>query len=82
MSYIVGVPQDGGTSERGEKNMNEKTATAIADLLGGEAKAVNSGGGVFIVELRDFATCLCLGNGGWWIEDEGGEHLIDGENLD
>jgi hypothetical protein len=62
--------------------MNEKTATEVANLIGGEAKAVNSGGNVFIVEMRDFATALCLGTGGWWIEDAEGNHLVDGENLD
>jgi len=62
--------------------MNEKTAKMVAGLVGGNA--VNSGGNVFIVEVHNSATetTLCLGNGGWWIEDEKGEHILDGENLD
>jgi hypothetical protein len=61
--------------------MNEKTATEVANLVGG--RAVNSGGNIFIVEIDNPGlTALCLGNGGWWIEDAEGNHLVDGENLD
>jgi len=61
--------------------MNEKTATMVAGWVGGNA--VNSGGNVFIVEVDNPGlTKLCLGNGGWWIEDSHGEHIVDGENLD
>jgi predicted Zn-dependent protease len=61
--------------------MNEKTAKMIAGLVNGTV--VDSGGSVFIVEVDNPGlTTLCLGNGGWWIEDGGGNHIIDGENLD
>ena len=61
--------------------MNEKTATEVANLVGG--RAVNSGGNVFIVEIDNPGlTVLCLGSGGWWVENTKGEHLVDGENLD
>jgi hypothetical protein len=61
--------------------MNEKTAKTVAGLVGGQA--VNSGGNVFIIEVQNPGlTTLCLGNGGWWIEDKDGIHVMDGEGLD
>ena len=62
--------------------MNEKTAKGIAGLVGGNA--VNSGGNVFIIEIPNakLQVTLCLGNGGWWVEGEDGNHVIDGEGLD
>ena len=62
--------------------MNEKTATELAELVGGVP--VNSGGGVFIVEipLRGTLDLLCLGNGGWWIEDADGRHTLDSDKVE
>ena len=62
--------------------MNKKTATMVAGLVGG--KVVDSGGGVLIVEVKNeaLAVTLCLGNGGWFIEDAQGEHLVDSHNVE
>lgn len=62
--------------------MNEKIATMVAGLVGG--KVIDSGGGVLIVEIKkeDLGVTLCLGNGGWFIEDVQGEHLVDSYNVE
>jgi len=61
--------------------MNEKTAKMVAGLVGG--RAVNGGGNVFIIEVQNPGlTALCLGDGGWWVEDKDGIHVVDGEELD
>ena len=62
--------------------MNEKIATMVAGLVGG--KVVDSGGGVLIVEVKNEAlgVTLCLGNGGWFIEDAQGEHLVDSYDVE
>jgi hypothetical protein len=61
--------------------MNKKTAKMVAGLVGG--RVIDSGGGVLIVEIPNYQlmATLCLGNGGWWIEDKDGIHVVDGENL-
>ena len=62
--------------------MREKIARMVAGMVGG--RAIDSGGNFWIVEIPNSAVMvtLCLGNGGWWIEDETGEHIVDGEGLD
>ena len=60
--------------------MTRKEAMTVAGMAGG--KAIDSGGGVWIVEVRnpELGTVLCLGGIDsleWWIEDEGGEHIFD-----
>jgi hypothetical protein len=60
--------------------MNIFQAEKLAGLVGGDA--VNSGGNVYIVEIRnpERGTVLCLGDGGWWCESSvDGEHLLDGD---
>jgi len=62
--------------------MNIFEAQKVAHLVGGEV--VNSGGNVFIVEIRnpERGTVLCLGDGGWWVESAvDGEHLLDGDAV-
>jgi hypothetical protein len=61
--------------------MNIFEAEKVAGLVGGDV--VNSGGNVYIVEIRnpERGTVLCLGDGGWWLEDLNGEHLWDGEGF-
>ncbi len=62
--------------------MNEKIAATVAGLVGGTL--VDSGGGVLIVEVKNDAlgVTLCLGNGGWFIEDAQGEHLVDSYDVE
>jgi len=59
--------------------MNIFQAQRLAALVGGEA--VNSGGNVFIVEVRhpELGAVLCLGDGAWRIEDAVGDHILDGD---
>ena len=61
--------------------MNQKEATLLAQRTDGVP--INSGGNVFIVEipLRGTLDILCLGNGGWWIEDADGLHMMDSDNI-
>lgn len=62
--------------------MNERIAKIVAGMVGG--KVVDSGGGVLIVEVKNEAlgVTLCLGNGGWFIEGQDGEHIIDSDDVD
>jgi len=59
--------------------MNIFQAQRLAALVGGEV--VNSGGNVYIVEVRrpELGAVLCLGDNAYWIEDQEGEHLLDGD---
>jgi len=62
--------------------VNEKFAKVLADIVGG--RAVNVGGGIFIVEigLRGTLNLLGLGKYGWWIEDADGQHTMDSDNVE
>ena len=62
--------------------MNERIAKMVARMVGG--KVVDSGGGVLTVEVKNekLGVTLCLGNGGWFIEDEDGEHTVDSYDVD
>jgi len=53
--------------------MNVFEAGRVAGLIGGDA--VDSGGGAYIVEIRNLerGTVLCLGDVGWWAEYQNGE---------
>jgi hypothetical protein len=62
--------------------MNEHMAQRVAAIVDG--KAVNSGGNVFIVEIRNAGDdrVLCLGNGGWWLENPNGTHVLTSDDFE